>query len=104
MRDSVAGETRPNGGYLTRLFSSVVTWSHLAQEARSNPASPGRSGTRRENLRCSIDVIGITQTSKAWRFRASVEMTRAGRFLSSLTRHISPRRGNQPGGTGLDIN
>ena len=101
IRDIVAPETRPNGGNLTRDFSRVVTWSHLAHEARSNPPSPDRKATRRENLRCSIEVIGTTQMSNAWRLSASVEITKAGRSLSSRTRHMSPRRGNQPDGAGL---
>ena len=39
-RARVAGERRPRGGYFKSAFSSVVTWSHLAQDRRSRPPSP----------------------------------------------------------------
>jgi len=42
--------------------------------------------------------IGKTQTSSEWAFRLSLEKTSAGRGLSRSTRHISRRRGYQPGG------
>lgn len=86
-----------------RLFGKVVTWSHLVQEARSRPPSPRGRATLTENLRCSTDVIGTTQISSACRFRASLEITSAGRSLSTRTRQISPRRGNQATGAGKAV-
>lgn len=86
----------PKGGYTAVLFSTVVGWSHFAQESRLRPPSPGFSFTRMENAMCSTLEIGSTQMSREWALRASLESTKAGRNLSRFKRQTSPRRGYQP--------
>src|ERR1700688_295581 len=82
----VVVESVPNGGYLSKLFSRVVTWSHLAQQSKFRLPSPFLIGTRTLNFLCSTLVTATTQTSRANLLRASTERINAGRGLSSCTK------------------
>jgi len=82
----VSGVIVPSGGYSNEALGTVVTESHFAHEANDNPPSFAGIGTRNRNAACSTLVTGTTHTSSAWRFNAFVEMTTAGRSLSTRAR------------------
>src|SRR5271157_1101213 len=83
---------------MTRLFSTVVGWSHLTQESCFSPPSPAFTLGRSEKALCSAVETGRTQTSSECALRLSLETITAGRSLSRSIRQTSPRRGYQPDG------
>jgi len=83
---NVSKERSPKGLGINRVFSTVVGWSHFAQDSESSPPSPASMRTLILKFPRCIVVIGITQTSRACVLSSSIDKITAGRGLSILTR------------------